>query len=292
MISQEVRPSDRLRFSIEVMSDFFTYDTDEPECVIRLVQIDRGAKRLRKSISSLMDKGLFKQYASLRRTLTARSSDDIVAERPQSPAVCDERIEQTTTIALWDLTTFQERLQHFREIYENFHREHMEAADFTQLLPEYDPWVQLSCQSPHAPSDEERSDGDDGAITPPKSGKTPGVSVCSLRDRMRRGATTPCDRSFSSPRASMPSIVRQGSDEIIKMKQSDESKRVIDLRLELAEERARVAALEAELERLRKAGPTVLEKFDRCLDRSDRDSADALRLATAVLRRMEGARRR
>lgn len=35
-ITREVRPKDRLRLSLEVMSDIFTYETDEPELVVRL----------------------------------------------------------------------------------------------------------------------------------------------------------------------------------------------------------------------------------------------------------------
>lgn len=124
MISKVIRPNENLIFSIEVMSDVFTYMNDEPECIIRLSQRFTGKQRL---------------YAAMYSHFGNDGIPATMASKLERSSKRAQRMKGSTSLAVWDVPSFKIRMNHFREIYELYING--ETVDFRK--PEHNPFVQL-----------------------------------------------------------------------------------------------------------------------------------------------------
>jgi len=120
-ISHEVRPNERFLFVVEALTNTFTYHTQEPECIVRLIKLETGARRLSNTV----------------RRQKKQCITDVLASasgRKQGGAYTDRH----DTIALFDATSFYERIAHMQDVLQDFQRGSTQVADF--IAPENDPW--------------------------------------------------------------------------------------------------------------------------------------------------------
>jgi len=127
VISQYLRPTDNLHFEIEVMSDLFTYETDSPECMIRLYEDDSTKQRL---------------YKAIKRKFAKRDYFAEVAMKLHSKTRSMLSEESSRCIGVWDWPGFRMRVAHLRDVYNIAQREGLKAVDMS--LPQHNPFVQLA----------------------------------------------------------------------------------------------------------------------------------------------------
>eukprot|EP00746_Dinoflagellata_sp_MGD_P166360 gnl/MRDRNA2_/MRDRNA2_96189_c0_seq1.p1 gnl/MRDRNA2_/MRDRNA2_96189_c0~~gnl/MRDRNA2_/MRDRNA2_96189_c0_seq1.p1 ORF type:complete len:1191 (+),score=233.88 gnl/MRDRNA2_/MRDRNA2_96189_c0_seq1:70-3642(+) len=118
--ANEMRSKEQYKIQLEVMSDIYTYQTDEPEFVFRFMQrivpLPDPKTRMKNAIKkSLMDR-----------------------KKAAGKQVEDEQPVQEKTIALWDTQEFTNRLNHMRDIYECWSSNGPNSVDFSN--PENNPW--------------------------------------------------------------------------------------------------------------------------------------------------------
>jgi len=102
MIAAILRPREHLQFCAEVMTDIYTYETDEPECMVRLTVHDTPLMRLKKAI---------------KRRFMVRDTFSKMASTVNSSIFGDST---SATLAVWDLHQFKLRLKHMRDLYQLF----------------------------------------------------------------------------------------------------------------------------------------------------------------------------
>lgn len=127
MISKYLRPSDNLHFEIEVMSDLFTYETDSPECMIRLYEDDSIKQRL---------------YKAIKRKFGKRNHFAEVAMKLHHQTKSMLKEESSRCIGVWDWPSFKMRVAHLRDVYTTAQRDGLKAVDMSR--PEHNPFVQLA----------------------------------------------------------------------------------------------------------------------------------------------------
>lgn len=135
-ISRAIRPRDRLRLSIEVVSDIFTYETDAPELVIRVWKGLSGARRWKNVV---LRKVIRRQRSSIACTLSTTQGLSLTSLirnlkgwhsiEPEEQVVC-----------IWEVDNFKERLQDMRELFDTF--QELGEVDFSE--PGSDPWQDYS----------------------------------------------------------------------------------------------------------------------------------------------------
>lgn len=143
-ITQEVRASDRLRFSVEVVSDLFTYETDAPELVVRVWKRDTGIRRFRNVVRRMIDKKreqcnilkLFSQATGRRYSAFGLHGGSMEEGSTQE--------EPERLVCVWEIEEFTDRLEEMREMYEVFRNDGRD--EYEELMSELgaDPWMNHS----------------------------------------------------------------------------------------------------------------------------------------------------
>jgi len=130
MIVAVLRPMERLQFCPEVMTDIYTYETDEPECMIRLVAHDMPLMRLKKAIK--------RRFLPRNTFINAFVKVSASVNSGTSSIFGDET---SATLAVWDMNQFWLRLKHMRDLYQLYHRD-TKHPDLS--CPNTNPFVQLT----------------------------------------------------------------------------------------------------------------------------------------------------
>jgi len=108
------------------MIDLYTYELDEPECLVRLSHRDLPITRLKKAIRrKFLDRDIFSHVISKIDT----GVEGLLHE------------ETSRTIAVWNVPQFLERLKHLRDVYQLW-CESKEDVDLSD--PRQNPFVQLT----------------------------------------------------------------------------------------------------------------------------------------------------
>jgi len=119
-ITKEIRPKDRLRFSLEVISDVYTYESDEPEFIVRLWRDKSAKQKFQMIVRQLRKPGLMEVFKKAKHTWKPdhRHADVLYA---------------------WELDKFLERLELMRDVFQQY----LESGT-VHLVPETDPWLEAS----------------------------------------------------------------------------------------------------------------------------------------------------
>merc|ERR1719387_2409824 len=114
-----------------MLVDVFTYNTDEPECIVRLWKGDSQGTATATSPS--------KSGPQRRTSLTPASGSSRRGSftRKASTQIASAN-EAKKCVALFDVPAFKLRLQHLRELYDT--SQQGKTVDFD--LPENNPWLQ------------------------------------------------------------------------------------------------------------------------------------------------------
>lgn len=132
-ITMEVRPRDRIRLSIEVITDFMSFQTDEPELVVRIWKGLTGMKRWRHAVEKHLNAtGKRKGGIGSLRNLVA----NLMSKGRSLQGTTDP--EETVT-AVWEVENFHKRLSIMREVYDVFRQEG--SVDLSR--PEMNPWREV-----------------------------------------------------------------------------------------------------------------------------------------------------
>lgn len=128
LLAKELKPNEGFVYTTEVMIDLYTYELDEPECLVRLSQVDLPITRLKKAIRrKFLDRDIFSHVISKIDTGTGVESLLQMSTRK--------------TIAVWNVPQFLERMKHLRDVYQLWcdSKEDVDLSD-----PRQNPFVQLT----------------------------------------------------------------------------------------------------------------------------------------------------
>jgi hypothetical protein len=263
-ITMAVRPLDRIRLSIEVITDFMSFQTDEPELVVRVWKGLTGMKRWRHAVEKHLNATGKRKggMGSLRNLVANLMSKGRSLEGTTDP---DE-----TVTAVWEVENFHKRLSIMREVYDKFREEG--SVDLSR--PEMNPWLEVvQWEWPYEYDREddmtERSHGYDMAFTPrtpPHSGRRHESSIVQeLRDQLAAERLAAADKDARIKTLEKQVAVFSGTD-----KAGGGQKQAMDTTLRyLREESEASAVLAAKLARSMREIQQELQEQASLLDGDD-----------------------
>eukprot|EP00746_Dinoflagellata_sp_MGD_P142257 gnl/MRDRNA2_/MRDRNA2_75219_c0_seq1.p1 gnl/MRDRNA2_/MRDRNA2_75219_c0~~gnl/MRDRNA2_/MRDRNA2_75219_c0_seq1.p1 ORF type:complete len:1186 (+),score=279.21 gnl/MRDRNA2_/MRDRNA2_75219_c0_seq1:125-3682(+) len=256
-ITAEIRPQDRLRLSIEVVSDLFTYSNDAPELVVRVWKGLTGAKRWRAIVrNKVLQKLKARMYSVL--GLFQNMIEQLRGPEPDEYVVC-----------VWEVPQFKERLNHFREIFERYVEDG--KVDFRE--PGSDPWAEYSFREVQDMLQAAQLENDEKLHKVRAGQRRKGLGLSSDQQKdIRLEIAKRLHREDWAVRGSLMGGGNALADELQKTLEAGNADELARLEQQAADQDERISDLEEQLEQAEGANQEKDEEIQKLKDNAAKDA--------------------